>query len=798
VREEVSTPDTSPPHASAHVRQTLRDVFGYDSFRPFQEGIVNALLARRDTLAVMPTGAGKSLCYQLPALLWERLTLVVSPLIALMQDQVDALRALGVPAAYLNSTLTYVEQRRLMARVEAGEIKLLYMAPETLVRPEVLHLLDTAGVDCLAVDEAHCISQWGHDFRPEYRQLEPVRRRFAHAVCLAMTATAAPRVRADIKQSLGISDAGEIVASFDRPNLFLEAKPRANGRRDLLAFLAAHRGESGIIYCTARRTVDELAAFLQAQGHAALPYHAGLDDETRRRNGRAFVRDETPIIVATVAFGMGINKPNVRFVVHYNLPASIEQYYQEIGRAGRDGLRADCLLLHHAQDVVLLSKMIDEGAAEERAGRGARLQAMVRYAQMRSCRRPPLLHYFGEERTAAECGFCDNCTSPAHERAQTDVTEAARKFFACVQHTGQVFGSSHIIDVLRGSRGQRVLDRRHDRLPDYNTGREHSSAEWRALVGGWLQAGLLEQDMEHGGLRLTDSARAVLRGEQRALIEQHAAPEVQTGSGRASAPQGVGLPAYDTGLFEHLRTLRRTLADAANLPSYVIFSDRSLIEMAAYLPRTADDLLAVSGVGRAKLGAYGAQFLAAIAEYAAGHGLQPGTQPDTQPSTQPDTQPDTAARTPSPRSTPLAETRTSASTLPASGAAGAGGVGGGRRAGEMGALFAQGHSLGELAALYDVKHSTVISHLREYAQNGGAVDAARLRAECSLPADVQERVLAQFVALGGERLAPVHEALEGSVEYDDLHLLRLVWLTADSRADYTDDAVSGFESGLHG
>jgi len=738
---------------SSAARHLLKSVFGYDSFWPLQEEIVANILQRRDTLVIMPTGGGKSLCYQLPALVFDGLTVVISPLIALMQDQVDGLREMGAPAIFLNSTLDYPNYVAAMHRVRAGEIKLLYLAPETLLRPETLLLLDQSQVTALVIDEAHCISEWGHDFRPEYRELVGVRQRFAQAVCVALTATATPRVQEDIQQSLHFAHSQTFVASFNRPNLFLTVRPRDDGARQIIAFLADHKEESGIIYCNTRKQVEELTARLVEAGLPAVAYHAGLDDAVRARNQRRFLNEDGCIAVATIAFGMGINKPNVRFVVHYNLPASIEQYYQEIGRAGRDGLRADCLLLHHAQDVVLLSKMIDEGAAEERAGRGARLQAMVRYAQMRSCRRPPLLRYFGEERAAAECGFCDNCTSPAHERAQTDVTEAARKFFACVQHTGQVFGSSHIIDVLRGSRGQRVLDRRHDRLPDYNTGREHSSAEWRALVGGWLQAGLLEQDMEHGGLRLTDSARAVLRGEQRARVEQHAAPEVPTGRGRA--PQGVGMPPYDAGLFEHLRTLRRTLADAANLPPYVIFSDRSLIEMAAYLPQTTDDLLAVNGVGRAKLGAYGAQFLAAIADYAAAHGLQAPARPAASPVA------GTAAGV-APGPAPI---QPPAPRL----------VGSGRRADEVGALFAQGRSLAELGALYDVKRSTVISHLREYAQNGGAVDAARLAAECKVPAAVQARVFAQFAELGGERLAPVHEALEGEVEYDDLHLLRLVW-----------------------
>ncbi len=729
------------------VRDRLKDVFGYERFRPLQEEIVCSLLEGKDTLAVMPTGAGKSLCYQLPALLWPQLTVVVAPLISLMQDQVDALHALGVAAAYLNSSQTYAEQRALFEQVHAGQIKLLYVAPETLTRPEVLHLLDQAGVSCLAIDEAHCISSWGHDFRPEYRQLEPVRRRFAGAVCLAMTATAAPRVRDDIKQSLGIPSAGEFLASFDRPNLFLAAQPRTDGMRQLLAFLAARREQSGIIYCTARRQVDELAAGLKARGYSVLPYHAGLDDGLRRRNQRAFVRDEVQIVVATVAFGMGIDKSNVRFVVHYNMPSGIESYYQEIGRSGRDGLRADCLLLYSMQDVQMQGRMIDEGAEEERPGRNARLQAMLRYAQARTCRRPPLLRYFGEETAEPACGFCDNCSSEGSEQPQTDVSVAAQKFFSCVVRTGEAFGAGHIIDVLRGSRSKKVLERRHDQLPTYAIGQEYSAAQWRTLVQQWIQQQLLEQDMQHGGLRLTEQGRAVLRGKQPTFadLENLQAAGEKVGAGRGG--QAAQLPAHDAGLFEHLRSLRRQLADASGMPPYIIFSDRALTEMAAYLPQSPQEFLRINGVGRAKLDSYGDAFIGAIVAYSAAHGLQPQPRPadDAQP--------------------PLISSSAPHSAGP--------------RALEVGELYRAGHSLAELQEMLGIKRSTVITHLRSYVasdiEGSADIDPTQLAAACTLPPAVQAAVLAQFDAIGSERLAPVYDNLQGAVEYDDLHLLRLVW-----------------------
>jgi ATP-dependent DNA helicase RecQ len=743
--------------AGVNVQEALKDVFGYDSFRPLQEEIIQALLQRRNTLAVMPTGAGKSLCYQLPATIWPQLTVVVSPLISLMQDQVEALHTLRVPAAYLNSTLTYAEQRRLMDHVRAGQVKLLYMAPETLLRPEVLHLLDQVGVACLAVDEAHCISAWGHNFRPEYRQLEPVRRRFGSAVCLAMTATAAPRVRADIKKSLGIEDAGEIVASFDRPNLFLSAQLRTNGEQQLLTFLEEHREQPGIIYCTSRNQVEALAERLRRRGYSVLPYHGGMDDGARQRNQRAFTRDEVQIIVATIAFGMGINKPNVRFVVHYNMPASVEAYYQEIGRSGRDGLRADCLLLYHMQDMQVHARMIADDAEEERPGRNARLQAMLRFAQAHTCRRPLLLHYFGEETAETTCGFCDNCTAQADVRPQMDVTEAAQKFLACMLRTGEVFGASHIIDVLRGSQNRKVIDRRHDTLPMYGAGKEHSAAQWRTYVQQWLQQQLLEQDMEHGSLRLTPWGREVLRGERPAYAEPQAAHAPSSSREGADGRAGVTMPDYDTELFEQLRGLRRELAQGSNLPPYMVFSDRALAEMAAYLPRTPEEFIAINGVGRAKLETYGETFIAAIATYSATHNLQP--QPRPKPSSLPQASPSMLSPT-MPKTTAV---------LPAEQRAG-------KRSGQVGELFAAGATLGMLQESFGIKRSTVISHLRDYLLDGGTLDGGRLHAECDLPAEVQEKVWLAFAELGRERLAPVYEAMGGEVEYDDLHLLRLVWL----------------------
>ena len=537
-------------------------------------------------------------------------------------------------------------------------------------------------------------------------------------------------------------ETGEFIASFDRPNLFLAAQPRTGGYRQMLSFLREHRGQPGIIYCTTKRMVESLSQHLQASGYRALPYHAGLDDRTRRDNQRAFVRDEVQIMVATVAFGMGINKSNVRFVVHYNMPASLEAYYQEIGRSGRDGLRADCLLLYHMQDVQSHAQMIDEGVEEERAGRQARLQAMLRFAQTHTCRRPLLLRYFGEESQEESCGFCDNCRTHADDRPREDVTDAAQKFLTCVMRTGEMFGVGHIVDVLRGSQSSKVLQRRHDLLPVYGAGKEHSAKRWRVLAQEWIQQQLLEQDMEHGGLRLTEQGREVLRGERRAYAEPEA--QVEPAMGPAQKQRGAAVPAYDEGLYEHLRSLRRQLAAAANLPPYMVFSDRALAEMAAYLPETPADFAEINGVGRAKLESYGGTFLAAIAAYRTEHEVQ------------------RQSRAPAVPAPPRPN-------------------GGGKRAQEIGSLYAGGIALAALQEMYGVKQSTIISHLRDFVLEGGSAEPERLRAECALPPDVQERVLAVLEELGGERLGPIYEALEGTVGYEDLHLLRLVWLLERAR-----------------
>jgi ATP-dependent DNA helicase RecQ len=702
----------------------LKQVFGYDSFRPLQAAIIDNILQKRDSLAIMPTGSGKSLCYQVPALLAPGLTVVVSPLISLMQDQVEQLQAVGVAALFLNSSLSYQEYLQTTAAVRQGRVRLLYAAPETLLRPETLLLLEQCPVACLTIDEAHCISEWGHDFRPEYRQLVRLRRRLPAAVCLAVTATATEQVRQDIKKSLAITDAGEFIASFDRENLFLAVEPKIDGLAQTVAFLHERHEQAGIIYCATQKQVDRLAEQLAARGYVALPYHAGLEDATRRQNQRRFIYEEGIVMVATIAFGMGINKPNVRFVVHYDLPKNLESYYQQIGRAGRDGLRADCLLLFSYSDVNTIQFFINEQVPAQQRGAHLRLEAMLRFAESHDCRRRPLITYFGEAYDAPGCEMCDNCTRPAE--SVVDVTIPAQKFLSCVKRTGEMFGAGHIIDVLRGSRSQKVVNRGHDQLSTYNVGAEFSKKEWQYLARQFIDQGLVVQDMEHGGLRLAPRACAVFKGEavQGRLLESMPAA--------AGAP---GQPSHDQELFERLRVKRKALAEAAAVPPYVIFSDRTLVEMATYFPQSRPALAQIHGVGELKLERYADEFLPLIRDHAAAKGL---------------------------------DERRKAATAAISSR--------GNRMKEVFALLQDGRSVTDVAQLYGVKVSTVINHLYNGLLAGETVPPLDLAPLSQLPAAEQQRVLAALAEFGPERLRPIFDSLGEQVPYEELHLLRLHYL----------------------
>jgi len=592
------------------VKTILKNVFGYDSFWPLQEEVIGHILGRKDALIVMPTGGGKSLCYQIPALIFDGLTIVVSPLISLMKDQVDQLRECGVPAIFLNSSLDMDEYRRSVALLKSNRVKLLYVAPETLSLPNTLALLTSLNVVCIAVDEAHCISEWGHDFRPEYRLLAEIRNAFPTAVCTGLTATATPRVREDIRKSLKIAAQNEFVGSFDRTNLFLEVAPKTAPVEQTLSFLNRYRNESGIIYCATRQQTDDLHALLHRKGYSVLPYHAGLSDAARTKNQTLFSRDDIRIIVATVAFGMGINKSNVRFVVHYDLPKSIDNYYQEIGRAGRDGLPAHCLLLFGYGDIRKVKYFIDQKTGQEQWVANILLTTLVGFAETDICRRIPLLNYFGEIHGETDCGMCDNCRT--EKKDLVDITIPAQMFLSCIKRTNESFGAGHIIEVLRGSTSQKVLKFGHERLSTYGIGTAHTAKQWLHLSRQFIQKGLLIHEYEHGTLQLTPKAWEVLRGKE---IVTGRLEEARKETGGLSKRGKDELDSHDAALFEILRKKRKELADQANLPPFTIFHDRTLKEMAANLPQNRDSLARIHGIGAAKLEKYGSIFIEIIRQY---------------------------------------------------------------------------------------------------------------------------------------------------------------------------------------
>ena len=713
-------------------REALKRWFGFTSFRPRQEEIIGAALAGRDVFAILPTGGGKSLCFQLPALLQPGLTVVVSPLIALMKDQVDSLRAAGVPATFLNSSLAPGEAAPRIRGLHQGEFRLLYVAPERLLTPGFTDDLQRWHVHRFAIDEAHCISEWGHDFRPEYRQLAGLRDTFPGVPWMALTATATARVQEDIIRQLRLRDAAHFTASFNRPNLTYRIDTKSEAFDQILSHVRARPQESGIVYCQARRTAESLAARLAGAGVAAAAYHAGLEAAERSRTQEAFLRDEVRVVCATIAFGMGVHKPDVRFVIHHDLPKNIESYYQETGRAGRDGLPAECLLLFSAGDRVKQLRFIDEKPdPKEREIARAQLDQMVHYAEASTCRRTTLLGYFGETYPPAEdtdpgagnCGACDNCLTP---RETWDGTIAAQKLLSCVhrvhEKSGFSVGLGHVIEVLTGADTEKIRRWEHQTLSTYNIGGEHSRAEWSSIGRELIRLGLLRQEADRFNVvEITPEGRAALKSRRVITLTRLAAPTARSKQRRA-----IGAIECDEELFEALRQLRRRLAEERSVPPYVVFSDVSLREMARHYPQTEAAFARINGVGELKRREYAGVFVEAVVNYLRDHPQRMFS-------------PESGWAKPSVNGTITESLQ----------------------------LFRQGLDPSQIAARRNLVENTVLNHLATAILAGENVEVDRLVSE----ADRRE-IAAAFDQHGTGSLSAVYEALGGRQPYGRLHLVR--------------------------
>ena len=717
--------------------ELLKRYFGFDEFRPLQADIMDAVMDGRDTLVVMPTGGGKSLCYQLPALARPGVTLVVSPLIALMKDQVDALKANGVPAECLNSGMSGEEQSRVQMKTRRGELKLLYVAPERIVRPGFQRFLESIELSLIAVDEAHCISQWGHEFRPDYRNLRPLRRLAPETPVIALTATATQRVRDDIIAQLEMKSPSVYTGSINRPNLRYAVFPNTGKYDTLVDHLRRRDGSSAIVYRGSQKGCDELAADLAEEGFKSLPYHAGLGSEIRQRNQERFVRDDVDVIVATVAFGMGIDKPDIRLVAHYDMPGSVERYYQESGRAGRDGLPSDCIVFYGAQDrereMFFIERMEND---LERESAQAKLDAMVSYCQTGACRRAALLRYFGEEPSEESCDSCDVC-----EAETFDATIISQKILSAVIRTGERFGAAHVSQVLTGRRVKSVTERGHESLSVFGIVDDYTAKSLREIMATLVGRGLLARsDSQYPTLSVTPQGRRFLKQRDTILL-----PSLFARSSfprrRESMRSQVELE-YDNDLFQKLRELRTRLASERGVPPYVVFGDVSLREMAHYYPQSEASLLKINGVGRVKLSDFGDEFLETIRDYA-----EPKSIPDGAAMASPDT-PKESRRSQNGNSSRKSRMGSSIE--------------------KTHALLREGLPLQEIVNRRGLARSTVSSHIEWLIESGDLEDYERY-----LPAEPDlKRITHAFDTLGDERLRPVHEALGGEVAYWKIRLAR--------------------------
>jgi len=707
------------------IHKTLQTYFGYTSFYPLQEDIIHEVINQNDVFVLMPTGAGKSLCYQLPSLLFDGLTIVISPLIALMKDQVDGLLADGISAAFINSSLSYSEIAKRKQSLSSNEIKILYMAPERLVMPEFLQFLQGLKVSLFAIDESHCISEWGHDFRPEYRQLKILREIFPKVPVMALTATATPAVQRDIISQLRLPDCKIFTASFNRKNLCYLIKQKENSYHQILQYLKGRKNDSGIIYCQSRKTVEELAERLQSEGYRALPYHAGLATEVRTGNQERFIRDDAEIIVATIAFGMGIDKPNVRYVIHYDLPKSIEGYYQETGRAGRDGLKSDCILFFSYGDKFKIEHFILQKTDEnERQTALKQLREIINYCEGNVCRRSLLLTYFGELFDESNCGHCDICLEP---KERFDGTIAAQKILSCIYRTGERFGINYIVDVLTGSKNKKIAQNRHDTIKTYGAGKEYPKSQWQSLIRELIRSGYAQLDGDqYPVLKLNNKSRDVLLHNGQVSLTKPEEPLLIRKERRDEE--------YDRILFDCLRILRKTIADQEEVPPYVIFHDTSLKEMSIYYPQSLQDFRKISGVGEQKLQKYGEIFLKEIGDYCKQYNIQPKP---------------ISHKDPEPRLKQL-KTLTTQATLE---------------------LYRQDLTIEEIAQKRGLTITTIVSHLEKLILEGEDISI-----DSFVAPERQLHIKHALEEQGAEFLNPVKEKLGEGYSYEEIRLVRAKWV----------------------
>ncbi|CAM3848832.1 DNA helicase RecQ [Mucilaginibacter galii] len=713
--------------------QALQKYFGYTQFRHQQEAIIKQLMSGGDAMVLMPTGGGKSLCYQLPAVLLPGLTIVISPLIALMKDQVDSLNINGIPAAYINSSQTTGEQQDIISRLRSGQIKLLYLAPERLFSSEsrLVSFLKSLNVNLIAIDEAHCISHWGHDFRPEYLMLSSFKTEFPSVPVIALTATADNLTREDIKEKLALHNPAEFVSSFNRPNISYKVSPKKNSYQQLLSFLDERKEDSGIIYCLSRASTEDLAADLRAAGYLASAYHAGLDQETKARNQEQFLRDEVKIMVATIAFGMGINKSNVRYVVHYDLPKNIEGYYQETGRAGRDGLPSEALLFYSAADFYKLQRFAKvDGNEEQSRIMLKKLDDMVKFCQLQTCRRQYLMHYFNEP-FPDHCGSCDVCLT---EFKRFDGTILAQKALSAVVRLNQRFGTNYVIDFLRGSKSEKIRDE-HKHLKTYGIGTDVSKADWQRYISQLVNQGYLQvTDDNYPILQLTPASDAVLKGQQK--IEFTLAEDLEVAT-------EIQNPIYEAGLLQDLKTIRFNLAMNENVPAYIILSDATLLEIATYLPQTPNELGRISGFGEVKLVRYGDAFLQATLAYCHQHNL--------------------ASKIDSKQGkVPVRVRKSTATGKPSSG----------KTQRESYDLYRAGMSINEIATLRSLSTTTVESHLCGFVQTG-EMDVKEM-----VPAEKMPYIQDAIASYSADRLAPLKEILGDNYSYAEIKAV-VSWMKRD-------------------